>query len=124
FMIDIAGQAMYNQVQLKLATQTFVSHARVEGDDDPHARSWAVLGNTILYDLTRENLGSNNTLRLPRATYKYLRVTIDGPVAPAEVQGATSEMAEEHPAVWRAVSGVPAKTQSGKETIFTCSVCD
>ena len=124
FLIDMSALAEYDHVQLKLATRNFVAHAKVEGADDAHARSWAGLGGTILYDLSKENLGSSTMLRLPRATYKYLRVTIDGPVSPSDVQGATSEMAEEHPAVWRNVSSTPAQAQSGKDTVFTFVVPD
>ena len=124
FLIDMSGLAEYDHVQLKLAARNFVAHAHVEGADDPHAPAWAGLGGTIVYDLSKESLGSNTMLRIPRATYKYLRVTIDGPVAPSDVQGATSEMAEEHPAVWRDVSSTPAQAQSGKDTIFTFVVPD
>ena len=122
FLIDMSELAEYDHVQLKLAARNFVAHAQVEGADDLHARIWAGLGSTILYDLSRESLGSNTMLRVPRATYKYLRVTIDGPVAPADVQGATSQMAEEHPAVWREVNGTPTQAESGKETVFTFTV--
>jgi hypothetical protein len=111
-------------VQLKLATKNFVAHARVEGQDDPHAKTWAGLGSSIIYDLSRETLGSNTTLRIPRSTYKYLRITIDGPVQPRDVLGAVSKMAEEHPAVWRDVVSSNAPSQSGKDTVFTFSLPD
>ena len=124
FLIDMSGLAEYDHVQLKLGARNFVAHAQVEGADDPHARMWAGLGSTILYDLSRESLGSNMMLRLPRATYKYLRVTIDGPVAPSDVQGATSQMAEDHPAVWREVNGSPTQGESGKDTVFMFTVSE
>lgn len=124
FLIDMSGLAEYDHVQLNLATRNFVAHAHIEGQDDPHARTWAGLGNTILYDLSRENLGSNTMLRIPRATYRYLRVTIDGPVAPREIEGAVSERAEENPAVWRDVSASPTQAQVGKDTVFSFSVPD
>lgn len=124
FLIGMAGLTEYDHVQLKLATRNFVSHAKVEGSDDPHARVWAGLGSTILYDLSKENLGSNMMLRLPRATYKYLRVTIDGPVSPSDVQGATSQMAEEHPPMWRNVGSTTAQAQQDKDTVFTFSLSD
>jgi uncharacterized protein DUF3999 len=124
FLIDMSGLAEYDHVQLKLATRNFVAHAKVEGADDAHARSWAGLGGTILYDLSKENLGSSTMLRLPRATYKYLRVTIDGPVSPSDVQAATSQMAEEHPPVWHSVSKGPTQAQSGKDTVLTFNVSD
>jgi hypothetical protein len=104
FLIDMAGIAEYDHVEVRLAARNFVAHARVEGQDDPHARNWAGLGDSILYDLSKENLGANTMLRLPRATYRYLRVTIDGPVKPEEVKGATSEVRQVQKAVWRDVS--------------------
>jgi hypothetical protein len=119
FLIDMSQLAEYDHVDLKLATKNFVAHARVEGQDDPHGQHWASLGKTTIYDLSKENLGGNHILRLPRATYKYLRVTIDGAVKPEEVQGATSEMGEEQPAVWREVISTSKQEQKDKDTVFT-----
>ena len=124
FLIDMSRLAEYDHVDLKLSTTNFVAHARVEGQDDPHGQHWASLGDSILYDLSKENLGGNHMLRLPRATYKYLRVTIDGAVKPDEVQGATSETVEERPAVWRDVSSAPKQEQKGKDTVFTFEVAE
>src|SRR5689334_20889869 len=63
-------------------------------------------------------------LRLPRATYRYLRVTIDGLVPPADVQGATSQMAEQHPPVWRSIGNVQNPAQDGKDTVFAFSISE
>jgi uncharacterized protein DUF3999 len=137
FLIDMSGIAEYDHVFLKLTTKDFVAHARVEGQDDLHGQQWAGLGDTILYDLSQENLGSNTMLRLPRATYRYLRVTIDGPVKPAEVTGASSEVHQEETAVWRDVTadyktGAPSgkttgdfgrfRAQPGKSSFLTFEV--
>lgn len=135
FMIDMRDLAEYDHVALKLSTQNFVAHAQAEGQDDLHGKQWAGLGDSILYDLSREHLGSNTTLRLPRASYKYLRVTIDGPVKPDEVIGAMSELRQERKPVWRTVGSQPAtgstngsqmrwekgklQPQEGKDTLLT-----
>ena len=124
FLMDMSGLAEYEHVDLNLAARNFVAHALVEGQDDPHARNWAALGDSILYDLSKENLGANSVLRLPRSTYKFLRVTIDGPVKPDDVQGATSEAKEEQPAHWRDLSYTPRQEQEGKDTIFTFEIPD
>jgi len=124
FLINMSGLAEYDHVNLKLAARNFVAHATVEGADDLHAARWAALGDSILYDLSRENLGGSGMLRLPRTTYKYLRVTIDGAVKPNEVQGATSELREEHPPVWRQVGSTPREQQKGKDTVFTFNISD
>jgi hypothetical protein len=124
FLIDMSALTEYEHVNLELTTKNFVAHARVEGSDDLHGKRWASLGDNILYDLSKENLGGNSMLRLPRATYKYLRVTVDGPVKPKDVLGATSEMAEEQPALWRDVSSSPKQEQDGKDTVFTFDVAE
>lgn len=111
FLIDMTGVAEYDHIDLRLATKNFVAHARVEGQDDPHGKDWALLGGPILYDLSKENLGGNSVLRLPLSTYKYLRVTIDGPVKPADILGASSEFRQEQKAVWRNVGGAPIFTE-------------
>jgi hypothetical protein len=122
FLIDMSGVTSYDHVTLGITARNFVAHAHVEGADDPHAKTWAAPGDSILYDLSKENLGSNTVLRLPRSTYKYLRVTLDGQVRPDEVTGASSEMAEARPAAWRDVSNAPRREQSGKDTVLTFAV--
>ncbi|HKF23145.1 MAG TPA: DUF3999 family protein [Candidatus Angelobacter sp.] len=140
FLIDMSGIAEYDRVFLRLTARDFVAHARVEGQDDLHGQTWADLGDTILYDLSKEHLGSNTMLRLPRTTYRYLRVTIDGPVKPADVIGASSEVHQEEKPVWRDVAaefklGLPprkttldgfgrGRTQPGRDTFLTFNVPD
>lgn len=135
FVIDMADVAEYDHIALKLAAKNFVAHARVEGQDDLHGTQWALLAEPILYDLSKENLGGNSMLRLPLSTYKYLRVTIDGPVKPDDVLGATSEFRQEQKAVWRDVGGAPTVAEmpmsaasndpsrrNGKATVLTFAV--
>jgi hypothetical protein len=135
FLIDMTGVAEYDHIDLKLAAKNFVAHARVEGQEDLHGNSWALLGESILYDLSKENLGGNSVLRLPLSTYKYLRVTIDGPVKPDDILGASSEFRQDQKAVWRDVSGAPevaempastahsdSSRRSGKATVLTFAV--
>jgi hypothetical protein len=135
FLIDMTGVAEYDHIDLKLATKNFVAHARVEGQEDLHGKDWALLGESILYDLSKENLGGNSVLRLPLSTYKYLRVTIDGPVKPADIVGASSEFRQEQKAVWRDVGGAPtlaempmsaarndSSRRNGKATVLTFAV--
>jgi hypothetical protein len=124
FLIEMSALAEYDHVKLRLATRDFVAHARTEGQDNLHAQRWASLGDSILYDLSKENLGANTMLRLPRSTYKYLRVTIDGPVKPDDVSGATSETRQEQKPVWRDVTRVDGPQQRGRESVLTFRVPD
>jgi hypothetical protein len=135
FMIDMRDVPEYDHIGLNLTTKNFVAHARVDGQEDLHGTQWALLAESILYDLSKENLGGNSVLRLPLSTYKYLRVTIDGPVKPADILGASSEFRQEQKAVWRDVGGAPtvaelamsaarndSSRRSGKATVLTFAV--
>jgi Protein of unknown function (DUF3999) len=122
FLLDMAAAPEYDRVQLTLATENFVAHARVEGQDDPHGKQWATLGITTLYDLTEEKLGHNSTLQIPLSTYKYLRVTVDSSVKPSDVLQASAGETRAEKAVWRDVSRVTGGEQKGRETVFKFDV--
>jgi hypothetical protein len=117
FFIDMSDLVEYDHIDLKLATKNFVAHARVEGQDDLHGLDWAMLGDSILYDLSKERLGSNSMLRVPRAAYRYLRVTIDGPVKPEEIVGATSEIRQDEKPAWLEVNGQPKISHTAGRSI-------
>jgi len=129
FLVDMSAlsptlvfNAVYDHVDLKLTTRNFIAHARVEGTDNLHGGRWASLGDSILYDLSNEHLGENTMLRLPRSTYRFLRVTIDGPVKPQDVTGASSEHRQEQQPIWRDVSRGMSQQQEGRETILTFDI--
>ena len=116
FMIDMSGGVEYDHIDLQLGARNFIARATVEGQDDPHGTHWATLARQTLYDFSRENLGRNSMLRLPLSNYKYLRVTIDGPVSPAQVLSASSEFREEQKAIWRDVANSRQPTTHSRDT--------
>jgi hypothetical protein len=122
FLLQMSGVPEYDRIELKLATKNFVAHARVEGQDDPHGAKWVVLGTTTLYDLSDEKLGHNYALQIPLTTYKYLRVTVDSPVKPSDVERGTAGITRAQKAVWRDLSGESKQTQRGKDTVLTFSI--
>ncbi len=122
FLIDMAGVPEYDRVTLTLATKNYLAHARVEGQDDPHGKQWADLGTTTLFDLSVEKLGHNSVLQIPVSTYKYLRVTVDGPVKPLDVESATAGIVRAQEAIWRDLGSEPKETQEGKDTVLTFTV--
>jgi hypothetical protein len=118
----MSGVAEYDRIELNLRARNFVAHARVEGQDDLHGAKWAVLGTTTLYDLSDERLGRNLTLKIPLTTDKYLRVTVDKPVNPSDVEGGMAGITRAQKAVWRDLGGEPKQSQQGKDTILMFSV--
>jgi hypothetical protein len=122
FFLDMSGLASYDRVELQLKTINFVAKLRVEGSDDLHGSRWATLSNTVIYDLSDDNLGGNKTIRLPLTSYKYLRITLDGPIKPSDIEGASAAVKEEEKQVWQSVAGNPRQEQQGKDTVFTFSL--
>jgi len=122
FLLDMSGVSEYDRITLALGSKNYVAHARVEGQDDSHGKQWANLGTTTLFDLSDERLGHNSTLQIPVSTYKYLRVTVDGFVKPADILGATAGIERAQEAVWRDLSSEPTQTQEGRDTVLTFAV--
>ena len=122
FFLDMSGLAEYDHIELTLTALNFVAKVRVDGQDDLHGSKWATLTNTILYDLSDDRLGGNSTLRLPLSTYKYLRVTIDGPLKPANVQSAHAEVRRDEKEVWRTIATQSKADQWDKNTVFFFSI--
>jgi hypothetical protein len=124
FLLDMSDVSEYDRITLDLATKNYIAHARIDGQDDPHGTKWVNLGTTTLFDLSVEKLGHNSSLQIPVSTYKYLRVTLDGPVKAADVQGATSGIERAQQAVWRDLGSEPKRTQEGKDTVLTFEVAE
>jgi Protein of unknown function (DUF3999) len=122
FLLDMSGVSEYDRITLALGSKNYVAHARVEGQDDSHGKQWANLGTTTLFDLSDERLGHNSTLQIPVSTYKYLRVTVDGFVKPADILRAKAGIERAQEAVWRDLSSEPNQTQEGRDTVLTFAV--
>ncbi len=122
FLLDMSGVDEYDRIHLTLATKNFVAHARVEGQDDPHGTSWALLGTTTLYELSDEKLGSNSTLQIPLSAFKFLKVTVDSAVKPSDVKNGMAGATRAQKAVWREVTATSSLQQHGKETVITFDV--
>lgn len=122
FFLEMTGFAEYDHIELGLKSRNFVAKIQVSGQDDLHGAHWATLSNGIIYDLSDDNLGNNTTLRLPITTYKYLRITIDGPMKPFDLENAWATVREEEKEAWRTIAESPKQEQQGKDTVFTFSV--
>jgi hypothetical protein len=122
FFLEMAGLAEYDRIELTLKPKNFVAKVQIQGQDDLHGQNWATLGNTIVYDLSDDRLGSNTTLRFPLSAYKYLRITMEGPVKPADVESAMANVREEEKEVWRTISNQAKREQQGKDTVLIFSL--
>jgi len=122
FLLDMHEVPEYDRVTLSLAAQNFVAHAHVEGQDDPHGNHWSALGTTTVYDLSDEKLGGNSTLQVPLSTFKFLRVTIDGPIKPSDVMQAVGNTVASGAIAWHDINSEPRREEQSRESVFTFSV--
>jgi len=122
FILDMTQTEVYSRVHLELQTKDFVAHARIEGANEVHARDWALLGVSTLYDFTSEGLGHNSTLQMPDSTFRYLRVTLDGAVKRDEVLGAKTGAGREEASRWVTVAEHATIAQEGRDTVLSFSL--
>ncbi|MDP9263674.1 MAG: DUF3999 family protein [Acidobacteriota bacterium] len=118
FVLDVSAVPEYDQVRLRLGAMDFIAHAKVEGRDDLAKPPVTLLGTYTLYDFTREFLGSNSTLKLPRSRFRYLHIHIDGAVKPEDVLGASVANIEEQEAQWTPLDVNLKIEQAGKSTLL------
>jgi hypothetical protein len=122
FDLDLSGILEYNRIRLQLAAKNFVATAHVEGRNDLTERAGTKLGKNILYDFTRESLGASSVLKLPTSSFRYLHVSVNQGVRPADVQGALVSNVQEIKAAWTDAGNCSLNGQlQGRNTFFDCS---
>lgn len=122
FVIDMTGIPDYDQVELRLADTAgdFVARARVEGLTSPRQRRGEDLGSSILFNLSRDQLGSDFTLRFRPASFHYLRVRVPG-IAPDQVLRAIAINSRIYRDAWTPIPVTLPIEQVGRTTVVTWS---
>jgi hypothetical protein len=115
FDIDAGTLERYNRIRLQLDAKNFVATAQIEGRNDL-SEAGLRLGQSTLYDFSRENLGSNFFLRLPASSFRYLHVSLPEDVRPGQVKGATVYNVGENKAAWTPVGWSPGHSGDGRQT--------
>jgi len=93
-----------------------VATAQIEGRNDLTESAGTRLGQSTLYDFTRENLGSNFFLQLPASSFRYLHVRLPGDVRLEQVKGATVYNVGENKAAWTPVGWSPGRAGDARQT--------
>jgi len=122
FDLDTDGFEEYDHVRLKLEAKDFINTAQVEGRRTLKDVSGTKLGTSMLYDFTKENLGSNVTLRFPSASFPYLHVRLAPGIRADQVKGAYLSSTSEKKAAWsNAGQCTPAPAQP-RRSVYQCSM--
>lgn len=124
FAVDV-GIPEYDELHIDLATRDFIAQAKVEGANDLAEKNWNQLGAFTIFDFTREKLGSNFNVRLHSPSrFRFLRITIVGPVEEKQVQGAGIANLQESKAKYIDLSEQPSAAQAGKKTVYEWDASD
>lgn len=122
FDLDIAGEAEYNRVDLRLKTTNFVASATAEGRDALSQGVGRKLSTSTLYDFSREGLGSNFALHVPLATFRYLHVSITPAIQPRDITGASTSAQREAQATWISAGRCRSAEQVSRTTRIACDL--
>jgi Protein of unknown function (DUF3999) len=121
FDLEMGQISEYNRVRLNLDARNFVVTASVEGSNELGAKESTQLPPATLYDLTREELGSNLVLKLPASSFHYLHVKLSAGIVPAQLKGASVSNLQETKAAWISVGSCSVPAQNPHTTEITCN---
>lgn len=118
FNVDV-GIPEYDNIRIDISAKDFIAQAKLEGANENDARQWTDLGTFTIFDFTKERLGSNFTLRLHSPSrFRFLRITITGPITPDEFTAASVANVQESKARYVALPETPMKTADGRKTVY------
>lgn len=118
FVLDLGGLSEYDRVTLALDAHDFVATAVVEGMEQLKGAPTTRLGSFTLFDFSKEKLGRNFVVKLPRSAFAYLKVTLSQPLRPQQVLGATVADVQEKRASWTPIAVKVASEQQGRITVM------
>jgi len=122
FDIDTSGLDEYDRVRLQLDAKNFINSAQIEGRRTPNDKSGTNLGNSTLYDFTKEGLGSNFTLKFSPASFSYLHVRLAPGIRSDQVKGAYLSSFSETKAAWTNAGQCNPASAQAKQTVYQCSI--
>jgi hypothetical protein len=122
FDLDAGSLPEYDRVRLRLDAHDFVATASVSGGAATGKAADVVLAPSTLYDFTKEQLGSNSQLKLPRSSFRYLHVRLSPGIRPQQVRGATIYNLHEQLASWTKVGSCSPPQSKERKTLITCDV--
>jgi hypothetical protein len=122
FDLDTQGLAEYDRIRLRLDARDFVAKASVSGGGAPGKATEVELTQSTLYDFTKEQLGSNSVLKLPRSSFRHLHIRLSPGILPQQVKGAAIFNLREQQASWTKVGSCAAPQAKGRKTEITCEI--
>jgi hypothetical protein len=122
FDLEVSDVPEYDRIRLHLDAKNFIVTGLVYGMNAPGDRSKTLLGSSTLYDLSRENLGSNSLLKVPTSSFHYLHIQLGVGILPEQVTAAGVLNLQEKKANWVSAGECRTAGQETKRTILDCDV--
>jgi hypothetical protein len=124
FAVDV-GIPEYDNIRIDLTTENYIAQAKLEGENNLTGKNWTDLGTYTIFNFAKEKLGSNSTIKLASpARFRFLRLTIMGPVPPEDIKGASIANLQENKAKYAALNEVPNLRAEGKHTTIEWDASD
>lgn len=121
--LDPGSQPVYNRIRLHLDAKNFVVKAQIEGRNELNDRHGTQLGESTLYDFTRENLGSSSVLQFPMSSFRYLHIRLSSGIRPEQVTAAQVSKLTEKKTAWTTAGTCQAQGQRQQNiTVFVCEI--
>jgi hypothetical protein len=122
FDLEIRGIPHYDRIRLQVDAKDFVATAVLFGKSTLNDASRTQLAPSTLYDFSREKLGSNFLVPLPRSSFPYVHVQLTPGLRPEQVKGAAVLDVQDKPANWTEAGNCGEPVQERKYTFLTCHV--
>jgi len=122
FDLDTNGFEEYDHVRLQLEAKDFINSVSVEGRRSLKDASGTKLGTSMIYDFTKENLGSNSTLRFPSASFPYLHVRFAPGIRADQVKSAYLSSISETEAAWANAGQCGTAAAQARRSVYQCSI--
>jgi hypothetical protein len=122
FDLDTGSIAEYDRVPLRLDAHDFVATAFVSGGAAPGKATEVELVPSTLYDFSKEQLGSNSSLKLPTSSFRYLHVRLSPGLRPEQVKGASISNLREQRATWVHAGSCAAAQEKPRRTEIDCEI--
>ena len=87
----VMPEGSYSDLDLGVVGQNFIATVTVFGSQSQARGVETKLGSFTIFDLTRQKLGRSTVLHLPTADFRYLHLTIKGPISPEDITSLTVE---------------------------------
>jgi Protein of unknown function (DUF3999) len=115
-------EGSYSDVQLAMKGRDFIATVTVFGSQMQNAPQETRIGSYTIFDFTRQKLGRSTVLHLPDSDFRYLHLSIEGPLAPEDITGLSVTRVSESKPRYVTVAETRVTTQKGHTSQVELSV--